>query len=745
MSTPAHIPPDREATGGFDLAGIDWCRWWCREVDNWLVALHHDAVGDRPGVALVATGGHGRGLLAPHSDVDLMLLHQGGISNEVAERLWYPIWDAGFRLGHSVRTPREARDLARSDLDTATALLSARSIAGSSELAEDLRAEVTGRWRRDSQRWLTRLSTSVEERHRDAPEVAFALEPDLKHGRGGLRDVDALRWATLAGVDGATDTDVLDDAGAVLIEARVALHLGTRRPGDRLVLQEQDAVAAHLGDPDADALMARVAAAGRSIALAGDEFWFDHTPRNRGRRYAASSEDLSGPDAVLRVAAAAASRGERLDRATLSALDRSPRPDEPWSETTRDAFVTLLSTGRNAIPVIEALDAAFLWDQLLPEWEPIRSRPQRNPYHRFTVDRHLLETAAEASTRVDRVERPDLLLVGALLHDIGKGRSADHIQVGTTLVATIAARMGFGADDVDTLVAMCEHHLLLPDVATRRDLGDPTTIVGVATAVGTSRRLHLLHALCEADSIATGQTAWSSWKAGLVADLVARVEGVLAGGDATAVAGQEPLPGRWLELVESAASAQVPRMLCDGPNLTLACADRPGLFSRVAGTMAVCGLDVVEATVVSVGDTAVEHLRLQPTVGEDIEWGRVEAVLGRALDGRLAITARLAERAASYPEPQRVPGAFPPRVRVDPDAGSQATVVEVVGPDRIGLLYRLTQALTELDLDITRAKVATIGGDVVDTFYVQDRTGSKVVDPDHLREIVAALRLVLDT
>src|SRR3546814_784667 len=208
---------------------------------------------------------------------------------------------------------------------------------------------------------------------------------------------------------------------------------------------------------------------------------------------------------VLRSAAAAASADTRIHRASLDRLAAAQQPmPEPWPDDARQALSDLLLAGHRAIPVIEALDEMGLWTQVLPEWRAVRSKPQRNAYHRFTVDRHLLEAAANAASLVARTDRPDLLVLGALMHDIGKGYPGDHTEVGIELLGTIGPRLGFPPADVAVLQAMVRHHLLLPDVATRRDLDDPETVRSVAEALGDRRTLGLLGALTEADSVATG-------------------------------------------------------------------------------------------------------------------------------------------------------------------------------------------------------------------------------------------------
>ncbi len=322
-----------------------------------------------------------------------------------------------------------------------------------------------------------------------------------------------------------------------------------------------------LGQPDSDALMAAVATAGRTVAWEGDDAWrrrgawqrskksgrSGRRSEGRGRSSRPDGEvtppagdpdigltedevvltpaaDVTGdPSLSLRLAAVAAERNLPIARQALNLLARkAPTPPEPWSDDLRATLVRVLATGPPAIAALEALDQRHLLERYLPEWASVRNKPQRNPYHRFTVDRHLLEATANAATLAHRVSRADLLLLGSLLHDIGKGFPGDHTEVGMAVVADIGSRIGLPPEDVDTLVTMVRLHLLLPDTATRRDLDDPATAERVAKEVGSRSTLELLAALVEADSQATGPSAWGPWKAGLVAELVERT-GRLAG------------------------------------------------------------------------------------------------------------------------------------------------------------------------------------------------------------------------
>jgi [protein-PII] uridylyltransferase len=740
-------------------SGSAWAAAYSERVDGWLVELWDEVAGARSGAALVAIGGYGRRELCPQSDLDLLLLHDGTAPDDLASRLWYPIWDQGVKLGHSFRTVTEALALARDDLDTATALLSARHLAGDQALTNDLAARSLAQWRGATKRAVEELADRVRDRHERLGEVAFLLEPDLKESRGGLRDVHTLHWVHLAQpVLGPSEAAALFESYEVLLAARVELHRRTDRHADQLLLQEQDGVADALGYRDADELMRAIATAGRSIAWTSDDVWhrierdrrgrklFRERPREVGNGVVLEDRTIrleptvavaGDPGAALRVAVAAATHRAPIERSTLERLasEVEPMPD-PWPDEARWLLTDLLLTGHAAIPVIEALDQVGLVHRMIPEWEPIRSRPQRNAYHRFTVDRHLCEAAANAAGLADRVDRPDLLVLGALFHDIGKGYPGDHTEVGIELVDRIATRMGFGDSEVAVLVNLVRHHLLLPDVATRRDLDDHGTIRSVAVQAGSVETLELLAALTEADSLATGPAAWGTWKAGLVAELVSRTAHVLRGGDAQEVTEPAfPTPAQ-LDLLARR------ELLVEGSGhqLTVVAPDRPGLFSRVAGVLALNGVDVLEASAHSQDGMALEVFRVVSSFGTEPNWVKLRTDVGRALEGKLAIRARLAERARTYRRRSAI-AARPvaSHVHVDNHTSDVATVIEVRAQDGIGVLFRITAAMVECDLDIVTAKVQTLGAEAVDAFYVRDPKGDKITDPRYLAEIERAV------
>ncbi|TYC11936.1 HD domain-containing protein [Actinomadura syzygii] len=448
----------------------------------------------------------------------------------------------------------------------------------------------------------------------------------------------------------------------------------------------------------------------------------------------ARGADLSDPALVLRVAAAAAQAGLPLAPATVARLaEDAVLPGPPWPDGARDALVSLLGAGPAAIGVWEALDQAGLIVRLLPEWEHVRNRPQRNPVHRFTVDRHLVETAAGAAALTREVARPDLLLVGALLHDIGKGRPGDHSTSGAVIARDIAAQLGFPDDDARVLETVVRHHLLLPETATRRDLDDPMTVRAVAEALsgvpGREREtLDLLAALAVADGTATGPAAWGAWKAGLVAELARRAAAALSGGTPPAPA----LDPAHLALARHDGAAV--RVI--GSRVTIAAPDRPGLLWRAAGVLALHRLAVKTARTISstpgedrADGTAVLDFTAVPEFGTPPDPAALEADLRRMLADRLDVADRLERRARSARPPRPGMTVPPPRVVILDDASRTATVVEVRAHDRPGLLWRIGRTLGACGLQVRAAQVDTLGAEAVDVFYVVDDTGRPLDAP----------------
>jgi [protein-PII] uridylyltransferase len=713
------------------------------DTDRWLAGL----LGAEPGVALVAVGGYGRKELLPGSDLDVLLLHDGreGIA-QIADRIWYPVWDSGAHLDHAVRTVPQARRVARSDLKVALGLLHARHVAGDPDLTTRLREGALEDWRANARTRLAELKALHEERTRLFGELAFLLEPDLKESRGGQRDVHAIQAIAAAWVAPAPGPKVRASYDQIT-DARHVLHDVTGRRLDRLVLEEQDEVARTLGLLDGDALLRQLAGAGRTVAYAVDHA-FRQADRAAGRRplgmrmrrgrperspladgvveqegevvLARAASPATDPVLVLRAAAAAAQAGLPLAPRALARLAECPPLPVPWPAEARNELLSLLGAGQNAIAVWEALDQEGLLAALIPDWDRVRNRPQRNPLHRFTVDRHLVECAANAAALARNVSRPDLLLLAALLHDIGKGWPGDHSVSGEVVARDVCKRVGLGEADVQLVSAAVRHHLLLPEVATRRDLDDPVTVEHVAETVGSRTLLELLHALAAADGLATGTAAWNDWKAGLVTDLVRRVSAVLAG---ETIPEPAPLRDDQLALVADGG----PAAIVDGNEVTVVALDRPGLLWRAAGVLASHRLVVRGANASSVGDTAVSVFSVVPEYGEPPDAKLVTADLRRMLEGRLDVEDRLERRARAARPHRNTP---PPKVTLVDDASSSATVVEVRAHDEPGLLWRIGRALGDCGLNVQAARVETLGAEAVDVFYVTDSTGGLLTDPD---------------
>jgi len=681
----------------------------------------------------------------------VLLLHHArpGIA-ALADRIWYPIWDSGTRLDHAVRRPGDARAVARSDLRVALGLLHARHVAGDPELTGELRSGALADWRAAAGARLAELHALHAERTARSGELAFLLEPDLKEARGGLRDAEAIYAVAAAWVAPGPGPRVRAAQEAIL-DTRHALHEVTGRASDRLVLQEQEEVARVLGLADADALLCHLAGAGRTVAYALDQS-LRAAQRNRSgasrpsrfrRRGAAprrpladglveqdgevvlarSADPAADPVLVLRSAAAAAEAGLALAPRTLARLQQCPPLPVPWPPGARDALVTLLGTGRAAIGVWEALDQGGMLPDLIPDWERVRNRRQRNPLHTFTVDRHLVETAARAAALTRDVARPDLLLLAALLHDIGKGWPGDHRVTGEVVTRDTARRMGLPDEDTELVAGAVRHHLLLPHMATRRDLDDPEPAAQVAATVGSRQMLELLHALAIADGQATGPAAWNDWKAGLVAGLVRRVAAVLGGAPPPG-----PLPLRPGQV--ALAEAGQPAAMVAGSQVTVVAPDRPGLLWQAAGVLAAHRLAVRSANATSHGTMAVTSFTVAHPFGEPPDATLVTSDLRRALAGDLDLAERLdrqglrGTRAGSAHRPWLAP----PRVTLVDDASRTATVVEVRAHDAPGLLWRIGRALGECGLNVRAARVETLGAEAVDVFYVVGTDGRQVTD-----------------
>lgn len=740
---------------------------------QWLGGLWDEAIrplhsGSQDGVALAAVGSFARGDGGPLSDYDLVLLHDGRslrpeVITALADRIWYPVWDAGVRLDHSVRTMAECRGTASGDLAAAVGMLDIDWVAGDPVLVSGVRQMIAHDWRANARKRLPELIEATRRRHERHGDLSTSIEPDLKEGRGGLRDMTVLKALTAAWLSDRPHGEV-DAAYNTLLDVRDALHVATGRGRDRLGREDQDAVAALLGHPDPDALLTEVVQSARVISYSLDgtarraqQSQRARTPRIGPRRpvlspvgyglYEHDGEIVLGPNfttrptplLLLRAARAAARREIPLAPATLTNLTVGLEPPSvPWEPEIRDAFVDLLATGPGLTQVWEALDLGGVIGTWIPEWRAVRSRPQRNAIHRHTVDRHLIETVVEAADlRVD-VERPDLLLVGALLHDIGKISGVhDHAVEGAPVAANIARRMGFSRDDVDVIELLVREHLSLVDLATRRDPHDPQTVSALVASVEERRDiLELLRALTQADAIAAGPRAWTQWRASLTEQLTEHARVAL--GDRHVIAAepadidQELDPQVLRDLANGVPSVDVVATAA-GARIEIADRDRLGLFADSAGLLSAAGVQVRSARVRTIDGVAVNTWEIEAPAGDlpqaqSLQRGLTALARGdrsplRALERRrrTAATATVGTRAT-----------------VIPGASAEATVVEVRSQDRPGLLRDIGMTFARFGLGVRSAHVATYAGQTLDTFYVT-AAGGQPVTPPQVAQVIAAL------
>ncbi|MCV7279687.1 [protein-PII] uridylyltransferase [Mycolicibacterium flavescens] len=735
------------------------------------------------GFAIVATGGLGRGEFVPHSDLDLTLLHDNmptDIVSQVAELLWYPLWDANIRIDHSVRTVPEALKVAGEDISAGLAMLEARHITGDSDLSSLLIGGARRQWRTGIASRFDELVEHTRARWGRSGEIAHRAEPDLKCGRGGLRDVQLLNALSIAQLTDvypnrslASPIGTLGEAHLALLNVRTELHRVAGRGRDLLLAQHADEIGAALHIGDRFDLARMLSDAARTIS-----FYVDAGIRTAGnalprRGFAAlrrpsrrpldegviefAGEVILARDArperdpglILRVAAASATTGLPMAASTLARLAAAaPELRTPWPAQALKDLLVMLAAGPSAVATIEALDRTGLWGRLFPEWGAVRDLPPRDVVHIWTVDRHLVETVARASAFTTRVSRPDLLLLGALCHDIGKGRGGDHSVIGAELATQIGTRLGLWPSDVEILSKVVRHHLLLPHTAVRRDLQDPATIAAVAEALdGDLVLLELLHVLAEADSLATGPGVWGDWKASLIGDLVGRCRMVMAG---EPLPQPDPVDPRHLSIA-SQVGVHVEMTPGDSPQIhhvTMIAPDRRGFLSKAAGVLALNSLRVHSASVNGHEGAAINTFVVSPHFGAPPAAELLRQQLILALDGELDVLEALDRRDRDASKhgsgragevPAAVPinhVAAPPRILWSDGARPGELVAQIRSTDRAGLLARLTAVFERDGVDIAWAKVTTLGSSVVDLFGI---TAGPALREDLDRDLYAVL------
>ncbi|GAB2753661.1 [protein-PII] uridylyltransferase [Nocardioides salsibiostraticola] len=705
------------------------------------------------GAALVAVGGYGRGELAPFSDLDVVLVCDDGVEvRELAEKVWYPLWDSGSTIDHSVRTFSQMIAAAEDDVRVASGLLDIRHVAGDPNLTLRLRATMLAQWRRGAKNRLPDLQTMVRARHARAGELAHLSIPDLKEATGGLRDATVLNALVATWLIDVPHAD-LERSRQALLDVRDLVHGIAGRATDRITPEMWSDLAPGLGLEDDRAAQVYVRGIARRITHLSRLAWrrvddllrrptSATAPRRPQLEPLADGVALSqgevvldrrarpanDPVLLLRAATAAAEKDALLAPATAARLVREcGELPNPWPTEARQLLVRLLASGRGLLGVWETLEETGALNLILPEWERIHLVPHASVIHRFTVARHVVETCMEASGLIRTVARPDVLMISALLHDIGKGGLVEHSIAGEPIARTIATRMGFEQPSVDLIALLVRWHLLLAQTATTRDPDDPATVETITSRLGTPEAVSLLIALTEADAKATSPKAWSSWRSGLIRDLGRRAHATLdSGTDWPAIRTEDqPIP----ELEPGAVSIEVEPVV-GGARVTTIAVDRVGLLANLAAMFALQRTPVRAARIWSQGEHAVAVWEIaEEVVDPAILRTRYAAIV----DGRLDPTARLQPADSS---------ALAPSVVVQPEASEQSTVLEVRAADRPGVVYLVCAALASLGIAVRSAHLDTLGPQAVDVFYLQEDSAG-VLSDERAAEAAHAVREAL--
>ncbi|CAH0147702.1 [protein-PII] uridylyltransferase [Roseomonas sp. CECT 9278] len=853
----------QQAFEAHELSGLAAARWLAALTDTVMVGIHAyteatlpPAPGEKPW-ALVATGGYGRGVLAPYSDIDLLFLTDAGMGargRQSVEFMLYLLWDLGLKVGHATRSRADCLVDAKADATVLTALLDARHVAGEEAVFrrfEDAFRKTRADW--GLRPFLVAKRAERQHRHARYGESPFMVEPHVKEGRGGLRDLQTLYWLAryafnvqrmpeLVGAHTPGGGLLLPEEARAIRRAwdffwtvRFHLHIVTGRAEERLTFDLQPVVGARMGytrhglqdgverfmkhffltvrdvarftrilEPAIERASlgppAVVPASDKALTEAGFAL-------ADGKIIAALGHDFTlDPVLMLRIFRMARDRGLDIHPLAFRAIVRHARHvGRLRGQADASAeFLDILS-GRDPGTWMRMLNEAGLISRLLPDWQRIVGLMQFDTYHVFTVDEHTIETigvlaalergelhevAPVASELIGQLQSRRALYVAMLLHDIAKGRGGDHSELGAQLAQTICPMLGLTPEETETVSWLVLHHLLISQTAFKRDIEDPKTILDIAEVVQSPERLRLLLVLTVADMRAVGPKVWNGWKATLLRELYWRVAEVLAGGlsvperDVRVARAKEAAallladrpepevgafldlgyPGYWLSfdpetharhaaMIQEAREEKAPLTVRTRvlearavTEVTVYCTDHPGLFSKIAGALAVAGATIVDARIHTMTDgMALDTFWVQDAQGGAFEaphrLARLSVLVEQALSGRLRLRDEIRKLKR---EPARLRAVtVPPRVVIDNHASNTFTVIEVNGRDRPGLLHDVTAAISDQGLQIASAHITTYGVRAVDVFYVKDVFGLKVENERKLVTLRRALEAAL--
>ncbi len=819
-------------------------------------------------LSMAATGGYGRGVLAPFSDIDLLFITGDTAAPadlRVIEFTLYFLWDLGLKVGHATRSVADCLVQARGDATVRTSLLDARPLAGDKGLFDAFSVSFRAACREaGAAGYLAAKRAERDVRHRRFGDSPFVVEPNIKEGRGALRDLQTLYWIARYIFGTTTMLELADPdgpAGGIITqqEARLALrswdflwtlrfhlHYVAGRAEERLTFDLQPVVGARMGytrhgrmdgverfmrhyfltarevirltqvlEPALEraALGPPARAAETDAALVKAGFVLLD-----GKLMPANSQQFHDePIRMLRILQIARDRALRLHPLALRALIRNERQATTLRGNKEAAALFLdLLCGRDAehnridgVQWIKVLNETGILGRMLPDWARIVGQMQFDTYHIFTVDEHtieairvlntlergeLAEIAPVASSLVDHLQSRRALYVAMLLHDICKGRGGDHSELGAELALEVGPALGLSAEETEMVSWLVLHHLLLSTSAFKRDIDDPKTILDLSEVIQSPERLRLLLVLTVADMRAVSPKVWNGWKATLLRELYARVAEVLAGGlstterDIRVARAREAVavmldgwkreevdhflglgyPGYWLSfdpethlrharMVRDAESRNAPLTVVTQPlparavtEVTVYAADHAGLFSRIAGALAVAGASIVDARIHTLTNgMALDTFWVQDAAGGAFDQphrlARLYVLIEQALSGRIRLGAEIRKVSKTLLGRRIRAMNVPPRVVIDNHASNTYTVLEVNGRDRTGLLHDVTAAISDQGLQIASAHVTTYGVRAVDVFYVKDVFGLKVENERKLSQLRVALLDALGT
>jgi [protein-PII] uridylyltransferase len=806
-------------------------------------------------IAVAAVGGYGRGEMAPSSDIDLLFLLPYRVTprvEQIVECVLYMLWDLGLKVGHATRSVDECLRLARGDITIRTAVLEARYLWGNRPLFNTLRKRFINEVAKDSGPQFTEAKLAErDQRHEKMGGSRYVLEPNVKDGKGGLRDLQTLFWiakyiyqvdsvADLVerGVLTAQEAQRFARAENFLWTVRCHLHYLAGREEDRLTFDRQPEIGARMGYRDhagtlgverfmkhyfltakevgdltrifCAALEAEHRRRPRFSLPSMDIFKRDADgfPLESGRLSVKSSKTFTDdPVSILRLFHTAQARDLEIHPKALRLITRNLKLVDGIrddAEANR-LFVEMLTFEKGPEVTLRRLNEAGVFGRFVPDFGRVVAQMQHDMYHVYTVDEHTIfalgilhgiekgeyaEDMPVATDVVHKVSSRRALYVAVLLHDIAKGRGGDHSKLGAEVALKLGPRFGLTAEETETVSWLVLNHLIMSGTAFHRDLNDPKTINDFAEAVQSLERLRLLLVLTVADIRAVGPNVWNAWKATLIRDLYYRAEEVLSGGHdsrgrevrikaaknavSDGLAGWKTddveafldlgYPSYWLsvdtarhlrhaEMIRKAEADEVPVAIesrvedgKDATQVTIYTTDHPGLFSQIAGAMAMSGANIVAAQIFTMTNgMALDIFEIQDAQGAAFEQkaqiDRLEKNIVRALEGRVRPARELAKKPVVKSRTEIFTVA--PRALINNSASRTHSVVEVNGRDRPGLLHDVTQALTDMNLQISSAMIFTYGERAVDVFYVKDAFGMQVTNEGKLARLRDALELAL--